>query len=709
MRKFLTAGALAAAALGFAGLLGTTAEAAGYYAQNGKIHDPSGQQLQIRGINHYGFNADVLQPQFLWSMGWKEQIAQIKSLGFNAVRVPITPDTLYVQTTVDRLSYVDPGKNPELIGKTPLQVLDLWMAEADRQGLYLMLDMHSITNDRQVMTWFSNSAAEASLVYNGQPYTVDHWLRDLKFVAARYAGVAHFFAIDIYNEPNGIVRWSAGDPNVADPKYWWKSAAERAAAAILAANPNLLIFVQGISGNWDGVENSNIAMNWAENFQPQRYQPLNIPNDKLVLSPHTYGPDVYVKSSFSAPNFPANLAADWHTLFGQFYPTHPVIPGEWGGRYGQGGDARDVAWQNAFVDYMISKGMSDSFYWCYTPNSGDTGGILDDSLNVRQDKMTLLRRLWGSVASASSISLSAASVGVAQGTGSVRLVVRRSGGSAATSVKYATLDGSARAGSDYSAKTGTLSWAAGDMTSRAVSIALGKTAFSGTRSFSFVLSSPGSGAVLSSPSVATVNIAGAATPGSLGLTASSYTVLQSAGSLSVSVARSGGSAGAVSVKYATANGSALGGIDFSATTGTLNWAAGDSAPKTIRVPLLSLPPFTGSRSFTLKLSNPAGGALLATASASVTISGSGTVASYPQPYIASFTPASGGAGTVVSITGTGYTGLNQVSLGASAANFQVISDTQLQVTVPAGATSAQIALFNPQHAAWTPMAFTVTP
>jgi len=164
----------------------------------------------------------------------------------------------------------------------------------------------------------------------------------------------------------------------------------------LAANPRLLIFVQGVNGNYDGIENSNLPMNWGENFQPQAYKPLNIPNDKLVLTPHTYGPDVFAKSSFSAPSFPANLAADWDTLFGQFHPKHPVIFGEWGGRYGQGGVGQaDVTWQNAFVDYLISKGMRNSFYWCYTPNSGDTGGILDDNLNVRQDKMALLQKLWG--------------------------------------------------------------------------------------------------------------------------------------------------------------------------------------------------------------------------------------------------------------------------------------------------------------------------
>jgi len=372
--------------------------AVGYFTQAGKIFDTNGQEIQIRGVSHYGFNTPILQPEFLWQMGWKEQIAQMKTLGFNAIRVPFVPDTLYNTTPVDQLSYVEPNLNADLIGKTPLQALDLWMAEADRQGMYILLDFHSVSMQRQYPMWFVSNPADFGLMYNQQAYTKENWTRDLAFVAQRYAGLPHFFGIDIYNEPNGIVRWSTGDGNMTNPIYFWKPAAELASAAVLAANPKLLIFVQGINGNFDGIENSNIPMNWGEDFQPQAYQPLNIPNDKLVLTPHTYGPDVAVKSSFSASNFPANLAANWDAMFGQFSQVHPIVTGEWGGRYGQGGVGQmDVSWQNAFVDYLISKGISNGFYWCYTPNSGDTGGILDDALNVRQDKMALLQRLWGAL------------------------------------------------------------------------------------------------------------------------------------------------------------------------------------------------------------------------------------------------------------------------------------------------------------------------
>jgi aryl-phospho-beta-D-glucosidase BglC (GH1 family) len=382
-------------------LLSLSAAAAGYSTRNGRIYDIGGNELQIRGISHYGFNATILQPEYLWQMGWKEQIAQIKSLGFNAVRLPFVPDTLYETAPVNQLSYVDPGRNADLIGKTPLQVMDMWMTEADRVGLYVMLDFHSVSKQRQYPTWFVSNPADFGLMYNNQAYTAADWTRDLALVARRYAHLSHFFGIDVYNEPNGVVRWSSGDVNMTDKNNYWKDAVESASSAVLAANPNLLIFVQGIAGNFDGIENTNLPMNWGEDFQPQAYQPLLVPADKLVLSPHTYGPDVYPKSTFSAPNFPANLSANWDQLFGQFAQVHPVVAGEWGGRFGQGGTgAQDVAWQNAFVDYLLSKGISSSFYWCYTPNSGDTGGILDDNLNVRDDKMALLRRLWGSAPAA---------------------------------------------------------------------------------------------------------------------------------------------------------------------------------------------------------------------------------------------------------------------------------------------------------------------
>jgi aryl-phospho-beta-D-glucosidase BglC (GH1 family) len=588
----------AACALGV--LFGCNAVAAGYHVANGKIYEPNGQEVQVRGISHFGFNATILQPQYLWAMGWKEQIAQIKSLGFNAVRVPFVPETLYNNTPVDKLSYVDPGRNPELLGKTPLQVLDLWMAEADRVGLFIMLDFHSISSQRQYPTWWVSNPADFNLTYNKQAYTPADWTRDLAFVAKRYANLPHFFGIDVFNEPYGEVRWTHTNPNLS-----WKGSVETASKAILAANPNLLIMVQGISGNFDGVEDSNIPINWGEDLQPQGYAPLAIAQDKLVFVPHTYGPDVFNKSTFSASNYPANLSPQWDTLFGKFSQVHAVIPGEWGGHYGDGlgsGGAKDVTWQNAFVDYMISKGISSSFYWSYTPNSGDTGGVLDNNLQVRSDKMNLLKKLWGAppVASPSPTPSPTPTP------------------SPAPTVVQPSISGFSPA----SGPVGTV-------------VTVNGTGFTGVNKAWMGKSHDVVYRVLSDRQVQ-VTIPAGATDGSIGLFNSKYAVFSA--------------------------------TFFKVTSGTVT-------PTPTPTPTPAPTPTTGAP---------------------------------PQPAISTFSPAAGGVGTVVTINGAGFTGLNQAWVGnAHGVAVRVISDSQVQVTIPTGATTGAIGIFNSQHAAFTATSFTM--
>ena len=62
---------------------------------------------------------------------------------------------------------------------------------------------------------------------------------------------------------------------------------------------------------------------------------------------------------------------------------------------------------------------------------------------------------------------------IAEGAGTVELTVRRNRGTAgAVSVDYATSDLTAEAGSDYETATGTLDWAAGDMSDRTITVSV---------------------------------------------------------------------------------------------------------------------------------------------------------------------------------------------------------------------------------------------
>jgi len=107
-------------------------------------------------------------------------------------------------------------------------------------------------------------------------------------------------------------------------------------------------------------------------------------------------------------------------------------------------------------------------------------------------------------------------------------------------------------------------------------------------------------------------------PGTIALDPSSYTVDMSAGVVTVTVDRSGGSDGKASVKYATAPGTAKAGKDFTPRSGILNWAAGDGDPKTIQIPIKKANTPQPDKTFSVRLSKVTGAAMGA-AAATVTI------------------------------------------------------------------------------------------
>jgi hypothetical protein len=99
-------------------------------------------------------------------------------------------------------------------------------------------------------------------------------------------------------------------------------------------------------------------------------------------------------------------------------------------------------------------------------------------------------------------------------------------------------------------------------------------------------------------------------PGTIRLAATSYTIHERIGALTVSVRRDGGDQGAVTVDYATSDGTALAGPDYAASAGTLSFAAGDAAVKTFTVPIVNDAVVEPSEHFTVVLSAPTGGAVL---------------------------------------------------------------------------------------------------
>lgn len=218
-------------------------------------------------------------------------------------------------------------------------------------------------------------------------------------------------------------------------------------------------------------------------------------------------------------------------------------------------------------------------------------------------------------------------------SGKAVITVERSGGeSGAVSIQYSTANGTATAGQDYTATSGTLSWAAGDESSKSFTIPLlNDSAAEGTETVLLTLSNPGGGASVSAARGTSVlrivddgtggfddgndnnddNGGGNGTSnGKFEIRTLGLQVIEDQTNAVVRVERSRGAVGAVSVRLSTSDLSARAGEDYTATSLTLNWAAGDKADKTVQIPIAEDTKTEGNETVRLTLSNPTGGATL---------------------------------------------------------------------------------------------------
>lgn len=91
--------------------------------------------------------------------------------------------------------------------------------------------------------------------------------------------------------------------------------------------------------------------------------------------------------------------------------------------------------------------------------------------------------------------------------------------------------------------------------------------------------------------------------------ATTMLVNETVGNASVKVVRLGNKVGSASVQFQTADGTAVAGVDYDATTGTVQFASGETS-KNILVPIINNTVKDGFRKFTITLSDPATGTIL---------------------------------------------------------------------------------------------------
>jgi hypothetical protein len=211
------------------------------------------------------------------------------------------------------------------------------------------------------------------------------------------------------------------------------------------------------------------------------------------------------------------------------------------------------------------------------------------------------------------------------------------------SIRWATADGTAKAGSDYVAASGTITFVAGQTTATIVIQIIGDSLVEGDETFTITLSDPVGLAL--GRAVATVTILDDDQPPppagpSVSFTTSTAQVTEGNKNwtYSVKVRLSAASSSPVTVRVATSDGTAIAGLDYQAVNLLLTFKAGVTE-LTVSITIIGDRVSEPEEYFTITLSDPTGATLGTHPAMTVTILDDDALSSTTQRLTAAYAPA----------------------------------------------------------------------
>ncbi|MGA2889693.1 MAG: cellulase family glycosylhydrolase [Terracidiphilus sp.] len=364
----------------------------GYWQTSGnKILDSNGNEVRIAGINWYGFETTDFIIHGLWAQDYHTILNDIKSLGYNVIRMPFSNELVESNPVPTNFAASASAGfvNTDIDGLTGLQVMDKVIQNAGNIGLRVILDNHRSE---------AGNSNEANGLWYTSAYPQANWIADWQTMVNRYSsfkdpqGNPIVIGVDLRNEPHLVIGgestgscWTGdtatsgsytGCP-VTNTAQNWPVAAQAAGNAILAINPKLLVFVEGIdcysgSCDWQGGNLAGVATNPLV---------LSVPN-QLVYSAHDYGPNLFEQPWFNSSTTDASLDAIWNKYWGYINAagTAPV----WVGEFGTDNSSTDIQstaagsegqWFEGLAAYIRANPTINWTYWAL--NGEDDYALLD--------------------------------------------------------------------------------------------------------------------------------------------------------------------------------------------------------------------------------------------------------------------------------------------------------------------------------------------
>lgn len=263
------------------------------------IVDSNGNRVRLNAVNWYGAEEADYVVAGLQAQPLATIVSEIKSLGFNAVRLPWSNQMVESNPVVGNYAL---AANASMQGENALTAFDQVITALTNAGIMVILDNHMSDAN-----WCCSTTDGNELWYNSA-YPQTSWIADWQMMAARYKSNPLVIGADLRNEPRGTATWGG------NASTDWHAAAVLGGNAVLSANPNLLIFVEGVSyaGDLSGVASLPVQ--------------LNVGNH-VVYEAHDYG--FWYSNLGSESSYDSAITAKWGYLVTGGNP-QPVWIGEFG-------------------------------------------------------------------------------------------------------------------------------------------------------------------------------------------------------------------------------------------------------------------------------------------------------------------------------------------------------------------------------------------
>ncbi|HMB29073.1 MAG TPA: cellulase family glycosylhydrolase, partial [Blastocatellia bacterium] len=125
----------------------------GYWHTSGnQILDANNQPVRIAGVNWFGMETSNFAPHGLWTRGYKSMLDQIKSLGYNTLRLPYCNQLFDPNSAPNGIDF---SQNQDLQGLSGLQIMDKIIAYCGQIGLRVFLDRHRPDAAGQSELWYT--------------------------------------------------------------------------------------------------------------------------------------------------------------------------------------------------------------------------------------------------------------------------------------------------------------------------------------------------------------------------------------------------------------------------------------------------------------------------------------------------------------------------------------------------------------------------